>query len=67
MMQTLRVMDGEEVTLSVDDKLCAIFACGKSSHKMIALNGADFPELPYLSNEKGFTMPEGTLRDTLTT
>ena len=65
MMQTLRVMDGEEVTLSVDDKLCALFTCGKSSHKMIALNGADFPELPYLSNDRGFVMPEGTLREML--
>ena len=32
MVQTLRVMDGDEVTLSVDDKLCATFEFGKSSH-----------------------------------
>ena len=49
----------------MDDKLCALFTCGKSSHKMIALNGADFPELPYLSNDRGFVMPEGTLREML--
>ena len=65
MMQTLRVMDGDEVSLSVDAQLCALFECGKSSHKMIALPGADFPELPQLTGEKGFSVAEGTLREML--
>ena len=62
---TMRVMDGDEVTLSVDKQLCALFECGRSSHKMIALNGADFPELPLLESEKGFTLSCGQLRTML--
>ncbi len=65
MMQIMRVMDGEEVTLTVDAQQTAHFVCGKSSHKMIALPGADFPELPLLVSEKGFSLPEGTLREML--
>ena len=40
--QTLRVMDGEEITLTVDEKLVASIVSGKSSHKMIALPASDF-------------------------
>ena len=63
---TMRVMDGEEVTFSVDKQLCALFECGRSSHKMIALNGEDFPELPLLESEKGFSLSCGQLRAMLT-
>ncbi len=62
---TMRVMEGEEVTFSVDNQLCATFTCGKSSHKMIAVAGSDFPELPLLESAKGFAMPCGTLREML--
>jgi len=59
-------MVGEEVTFSVDKQLCALFECGRSSHKMIALNGEDFPELPLLESEKGFSLSCGQLRAMLT-
>ena len=62
---TMRVMDGDEVTFSVDSQLCATFTCGKSSHKMIAVPGSDFPELPMLESNKGFSLPCGTLREML--
>lgn len=62
---TMRVMDGDEVTFSVDNQLCATFTCGKSSHKMIAVSGSDFPELPMLESAKGFALPCGTLREML--
>lgn len=62
---TMRVMDGDEVTFSVDSQLCATFTCGKSSHKMIAVSGSDFPELPMLESAKGFALPCGTLREML--
>jgi DNA polymerase-3 subunit beta len=61
--QTMRVMDGQEVMLTVDKNMNAVIESGKSSHKMIALQGRDFPELPMLQSEKGFTVPAGTLRD----
>ncbi len=61
-LQTLRVMDGEEVTLTVDDHLTACISCGRSSHKMSALKGSDFPTLPELTSELGFEITEAVLR-----
>ena len=63
--QTMRVMDGDEVSLTVDRNLTAVIESGKSSHKMIALAGNDFPELPYLTSERGFGITAGVLRDML--
>ena len=60
--QTMRVMDGEEVSLTVEGNLTAVIESGKSSHKMIALRGEDFPELPMLKSDKGFAIKAGTLR-----
>ena len=37
--QTLRVMDGEEITLSVDSKLTATIVSGRSSHRMPPISG----------------------------
>ncbi len=59
--QTMRVMDGEEVTLTVDRNLCAMIESGKSSHKMNALKGEDFPELPRLESSLGFSVKAGIL------
>ena len=61
--QTMRVMDGEEVTLTVDRNLCAVIESGKSTHKMTALRGEDFPELPRLESSLGFTVKTGVLKD----
>ena len=52
--QTLKVMDGEDITLTVDSKLSAVFECGKSSHRTSALAAEEFPEIPDLTTEKGF-------------
>jgi DNA polymerase-3 subunit beta len=60
--QTVKVMDGDEVTLTVDDKLTATFEAGKSTHKMNALRGSDFPEIPHLSGDKGFTVNQAVLK-----
>lgn len=64
-VQTLRVMSEGEVTLSVNAQLCAMMESGRFSHKMSALKGADFPDLPRLESERGFTLTEGTLRKML--
>lgn len=63
--QTLKVMDGDEITLTVDAKLTALFECGKSSHRTIALKAEDFPEIPDLQSEKGFVVNQGTLKKML--
>ncbi len=64
-VQTLRVMSEGDVTLTVNSQLIATMESGKFSHKMSALNGADFPDLPMLESERGFTLTEGTLRTML--
>ena len=60
--QTLRVMDGEEITLSVDSKMVANIVSGRSSHKMSSLPGADFPSVPELKSDRSFIVSQGTLK-----
>ena len=63
--QTLKVMDGDEITLTVDAKLGVVFECGKSSHRTGALKAEDFPEIPDLKTEKGFVIGQADLKKML--
>ncbi len=63
--QTIKVMDSEEIILSVDSKGIATFESGRSSHKTGSLPAANFPEIPFLTSEKGFTVKQATLRKML--
>ena len=49
-------MDGDEITLTVDDKFGACIICGRSSHKMSALKGEEFPALPDLVSDRSLCM-----------
>ena len=60
--QTVKVMEGETLTLTVGDDLTALFEAGKSSHKMSALRGSDFPDIPKLSGDNGFIISQGVLK-----
>ncbi len=60
--QTLKVMGGDEITLTVDDKMIACISCGRSSHKMSALRGEDFPAIPDLVSDRSFTVSEAVLK-----
>jgi DNA polymerase-3 subunit beta len=60
--QTVKVMEGDQLTLTVDDNMTATFEAGKSTHKMSALNGADFPAIPKLSGDHGFIVSQGVLK-----
>ena len=60
--QTLRVMDGEEITLTVDEKLVASIVSGKSSHKMIALPASDFPTIPDLVSDRSFIISQSVVK-----
>ncbi len=64
-VQTLRVMEGDHVTLTVSENLQACIASGKSSHKMNALSGADYPSIPRLITEDGFVIGQSVLKDML--
>ncbi len=61
--QTVRAMDGNQITLTVDSRGCATIVSGKSSHTMSALNANDFPEIPRLVSQQGFHISGKTLRD----
>lgn len=63
--QTLKVMDGEFITLTVDSKLQATFECGISSHKTGSLRAEEFPEIPDLITEKGFVISQPTFKQML--
>lgn len=63
--QTLRVMDGDEITLSVDSKLVATIVSGRSSHRMNALPGEDFPSIPELVSDRSFIVSQSVLKNML--
>ena len=63
--QTLRVMEGDEVTLTVDDKLVACIFSGRSSHKMIALKGEEFPGIPDLESDRSFIVGQAVIKKML--
>ena len=63
--QTLRVMDGEEVTLTVDKNLTACIFSGRSSHKMSALAGSDFPNIPELVSDRSFIIGQSVVKKML--
>ena len=63
--QTIRVMDGNEITLTVDDKMIATIEAGRSSHKVNALAGADFPALPDLVSDRSFMIGQSVMKDML--
>ena len=64
-LQTMRVMDSDEVTLTVDDKKTATIVneSGSSSYRMIALDAHDFPDLPRLLTDKGFIISQKAFGD----
>ncbi|MBE6548037.1 MAG: DNA polymerase III subunit beta [Ruminococcaceae bacterium] len=63
--QTLKVMDGELISLTVDNKLQATFECGISTHKTGSLRAEEFPEIPNLTTEKGFVVSQPILKKML--
>ncbi len=63
--QTLRVMEGEEVTLTVDEKLSACIFSGRSSHKMSALPGSDFPTVPDLVSDRSLIVGQSVVKKML--
>ena len=64
-VQTLRVMEGEFVTLTVDDKMQACISSGKSNHKMNALAGDTYPAIPRLVTSDGFVIGQSVLKNML--
>lgn len=62
LLQILKVMPEDSVTLEVDDRFNAKLTSGASSFSLFALRGSDFPNLPVLSSERGFEIEAGDLK-----
>ena len=62
-MQTMKVMNSEEITLTVDSKLSVCIESGKSSYKMSALPASDFPQIPTLKSQLGFSLRQTVLKE----
>ena len=60
--QTVRVMPEDEVTIEVNDKLNCTVSSGKASFSMFAMKGEEFPNLPELSGDRGFTISSDKIR-----
>ena len=60
--QTVRVLPDEIIEIDINDKLNCIISSGKSSFSMFATRGEDFPTLPDLTTDSGFSIPSSTLK-----
>lgn len=60
--QIVRVMDGGDITLTVDERNCATIVSGRSSHTLTALPAKDFPEIPRLTSAQGFSVSQKVVR-----
>ncbi len=64
--QIIRVMEGEELELTVDERLSAKITSGKALHRTTALAGEDFPTIPEVSKDRGFVISQAVLKKMLT-
>ena len=60
--QTVRVMPEDEVVIEVNDKLNCTISSGKASFSMFAMKGEEFPNLPELSGDRGFSISSDKIR-----
>ena len=61
--QTVRVLSDDEITFDINDRLNCEITSGKSSFSMFALKGEEFPNIPELTTERGFTVSSEVLRN----
>lgn len=63
LLQIIKVLGEDEITISVDENFTATVSGGRASFSLSALRGEDFPALPELSGSRGFEIASGTLKD----
>ena len=56
LLQYIKVMPDSDITMEVDSGLNVRLYSGKSSFSLYAFKGSEFPTLPELSGERGFTI-----------
>lgn len=60
--QTVRVLPDNEFTIDVDDNCNCTVSSDTSAFSMFAMKGDEFPNLPELSSERGFTVSGAVLK-----
>lgn len=60
LMQRVRAMPGDFVTIEVNNKDIVSIYSGKLRYELHAIDGADFPALPNLEGDRGFEIPQST-------
>ena len=58
----IRFMPDSQITIAVNDNFVATVTSGKSKFELHALDGKNFPSLPELDGERGFTINSGILK-----
>ena len=66
LLQYVKVMPATGITLEVDSGLNAKLYSGKSSFSLFAFKGSEFPSLPELRSDKGFSINGGVLKKMIT-
>lgn len=61
--EIVRRLNGETVTISVDEKYMVKILSGTSEFEIMGQNGDDFPALPQVEQERMYTMEQAKLRD----
>ena len=62
-LQTLKVMENEEIVLSVNADLETSITSGKAFYKMQSLPGSDFPLIPPVKTGSGFEVKSAVLKN----
>lgn len=60
--QTVKVLPEQDITIDVNEKFACTISSGKASFSMFAMNAEEFPVLPELTTEQGFTIDSKVLR-----
>lgn len=59
----VRKLPDEIVEVLVDERLMATIKCGSSEFNIIASDAKEFPEMPVVPRDEGFTVPDLTLKE----
>jgi len=60
--QILRTFPEEKISIDIDERNTTKIKCGRSVFELHALNGEDFPNLPELTGENGFSVKQSELK-----
>lgn len=59
----IRRLNGEEVTISTDEKNAVTILCGSSEFTIMGQSGEDFPGLPEVEQNQAYTLKQNDLRN----